>query len=101
MKLILLRLTPKLEQKNIYAYVDIEIPDIKIKLKGLKVIFYKGKLQIHMPTLPIENSNLRYTPIVFLDDEFLKNLRLSVNELIVKEYPLSEWQKGVYSKHIV
>jgi hypothetical protein len=101
MKLELTKLTPKIEKRNIYAYVDINVFELKLKLKGIKVIFEKGEFLVHMPTLPIEGSKFRYSPILFYDDEFLKDLRSSIIELILRECPLSSWENGVYIKQIV
>lgn len=100
MNIILLKISPHINKRSIYAYVDVEIVDMKIKIKGFKMMLYKGKISVHLPMIRKENDKMMFTPIIFLDPEFLNDLKQEIIKKVSETYPLTEWEKGVYIKDL-
>ena len=100
MKIILLKLTPHIKTNFVCAFVDIEIVDMKLKIKGFKISLYKGKISVHLPMIRKENEKIMYSPIIFLDEVFLKDLKENILKTISETYPMAEWVNGVFSRNL-
>lgn len=95
MNLKLLRLIPHINEKFIFAYVDVEFVDLKFRLKGVRFTIKGNLTMVHLPYLFTEKG-FKYTPFQFLNDESYFDFKKSFIELIQKEYPLANWEKGQY-----
>lgn len=95
MKMKLLRLTPRVNNSFIFALIDIEIEDIRIRLKGIRMTLKGSQIMLHMPYLLTEKG-IKYTPFNFLKEDDWIDFKKSLMELIQKEYPLTLWEKGIY-----
>ena len=95
MKLKLLRLIPTINEKFLHAHIDLEILDLNIQLKGVKLTMKGAFILVHMPSLLTERG-VKYTPMNFLKDEDYHAFKKSVLETINEVYPLAQWGKGIY-----
>lgn len=100
-KLILLKATPYLDQLVVECYVDVEIINLKVIIKGIKASLHKGKMSIFLPTLLITGTRVMYSPFLFKEKEDRNDFLKSVEEALLQTYPLSEWGKGPYVNKIV
>lgn len=95
MNLKLLRLLPTINEKFIFAYIDVEFTDLKFRLKGVKFTIKGNLTMVHLPHLLTEKG-LKYTPFQFLKDEDYQDFKKSLIDLIQKEHPLVKWQMSKY-----
>ena len=99
MKLELVRLTPTINPKP-QAFADYKVTfsgGEKILIKGVKVKFYKSKMQIILPKLKHEDPKKKnYSPLLFVERAALDQFMLAASKEITVNYPLIEWGKGIY-----
>lgn len=83
MKLKLLKITPHHKKENC-VYIDIEIEDYFMKIKGIrfKVDPKTGHCQIGMPTLPRDGGN-RYSFFIITNDEVKKEFDKGIRALML------------------
>ena len=95
MNIKLKRLTPTINEKFLFAHIDVDLIDFKVMLKGVRFTI-KGKFtMVHMPSLLTERG-IKYTPFNFMNNEDYQDFKKSLLETIQREYPLAKWQSGIY-----
>jgi|GEM_PF-5905852 hypothetical protein len=95
MKINLKRITPRINEKFIFAFIDLDLPDFKVKLKGVRFTIKGNATMVHMPQLMTEKG-IKFTAFNFMNDEDYQDFKSSLLETIQKEYPLVKWQNGIY-----